>query len=647
MCGIAGIATTPSGESSIAPAQLTERLRRMNSSLLHRGPDDEGCFAEGGSGLAMRRLAIVDLEDGSQPIFDEERRFVIVGNGEIYNAPELRAELFADGHRFRTGSDIEAVLHLFEEYGTACFSRLNGMFAVAILDRQDGSIHIARDRLGIKPLFYAHTPHATYFASEIPALRQGLGTADASVAALRPEALRDYLALGYVPGTQTMHEGIKRLPAGHWARISRDGTFHHEPWWNLPAYTPEDRPLDDWCDELSSLLRNSVKLRTLGDVPAGAFLSGGLDSGAILSLLADESASPVPAFTIGFGDKDLDEIEDARSSAALQGAEHHVEIVSGVTLDELDRLFSRFGEPFADVSLLPTDRVSRLAARHVKFVLSGDGGDELFAGYSWLQREVRYRQLPSSLQHGARALRPLLGSAVQSTRSNWVGKALRALGDLGTSPAQSFLRRRSLCAETQLSKLLHARIRDTWTELPETPLQRHARRWQERHPGHDFELLLDLDRRFYLGGDILEKVDRASMNHSLEARVPFLDHRIVELAARIPIATHLGPNGQGKQVLRKTIARWLPPELFQRRKRGFGIPVDRWLREPTLLRELEGRLRDPEFRRLELVDDARVGGLIEQHRSGRGRHGHVLWGLLSLATWSQQLASTPTPVAVP
>lgn len=633
MCGIAGFVGT-------GDCDPTGRLQRMSDRMTHRGPDDEGIFVDGSVGVAFRRLSIVDLSGGQQPIADEAHRYVIVGNGEIYNAPELRRELEGRGHVFRTGSDIETALHLFEELGPAAFSQLNGMFALAVLDRRDRSIHVVRDRLGIKPLFLARAAKGICFASEIPALRAGLDAADAGLETPNPRALRDFLTLGYVPSPNTAHTGIRRLPAGHYARLLPNGSVEEHAWWTLPDYTQRERPIDEWCDELSSLIDDSIRLRARGDVQAGAFLSGGIDSGVVLARLARHCREPVPAFTLGFPDARFDEVDDARRTAEHVQAEHYVEFMEDPTIDELDALFEGFGEPFADVSLLPTDRLARLAARRVKFVLSGDGGDELFAGYAWLRREIRYRRLPSSVLASARHLYPILGRGQRSTRSDWVGKTLRLLGDLSSSPAESFLRRRSLCPPARLEALLHERTRAQLEDpLPPTPLEEHALGWR----GSEFELLLDLDRRFYLGSDILEKVDRATMRHSLEARLPFLDYRIVELAAGIPIHTHLGPDGKGKAVLRRTAAAWLPPATFKRGKRGFGVPVDRWFRAPNLMAHVEERLRDPGFRRQELLSDPAVERLIQEHGSGRARHGHLLWGLLSLAAWARSLGASRSP----
>lgn len=633
MCGIAGILGLE-GSDARGP------LAAMNSALEHRGPDDSGVFLHGAAGIAMRRLAIVDLDGGQQPILNEDQQLAIVGNGEIYNAPELRPELEKRGHRFRSGSDIETVLHLFEELGPEGLHYLNGMFAVAILDRHHQRIFVARDRLGIKPLFYSETDRGTLFASELPALRAGVEQLNRGALTIDRESLTSFLQFGYVPNSNTMHRELRKLPAGHYAWISPHGVTEHE-WWRFPLPSEAAEPsrsLDEWSDELEALLRDSVRLRTMGDVRAGAFLSGGLDSGTILSLLSQHAPAPVPAFTIGFGDPRLDEIEDAKLSARHSGADHHVELVADVDLAELEQLFGAFGEPFADVSLLPTHRVARLAARHVKFVLSGDGGDELFAGYAWLQREVRYRRLPSPLLATARLLRPVLAHGQRSTRANWWGKVLRVAGDLSASPAQSFLRRRSLCPAALLPRLIHSR----WNDVAhnEDPLARYAGNWQ----GDPLALLVDLDRRFYLGGDILEKVDRATMMHSLEARVPFLDHRIVELAARIPMATHLGPSGSGKTVLRHCMLRnrnqpWVPTALLGRPKRGFGIPVDRWF-QGQLLEQVEERLRERHFRELELLEPTTVANVIDEHRTGKARHGHLIWGLLSLATWANPARAT-------
>ena len=386
-------------------------------------------------------------------------------------------------------------------------------------------------------------------------------------------------------------------------------------------------------DLAGSRLTDVVASHTLGDVTAGAFLSGGLDSGTLVALLARCTTEPVPVFTIAFDDPDLDESADAARVARTFGCRHHVEVVQGVELDELIPLLRAYGEPSGDVSLLPTHRVARLAARHVKFVLSGDGGDELFAGYSWLLREVHLRRLP--LAGAAPWLLPFLARGQRSQRADLLGKALRAAGDIASGPMHSFLRRRSLCPPHLVEPLLHRRLR-----RPRRSVRYQQEQWARGHGGDPLQLCLDLDRRFYLPGDILEKLDRATMLHSLEARVPFLDHRLVELAARIPVGVHLGPRGRGKAVLRRVIANVLPAPLLGRRKRGFGIPVDRWLRGP-LGAAVRERLLDPGFRQRELVDDAMVRRLLEEQRRGFARHGHLLWGLVSLAVWAETLATAP------
>ncbi|MFQ5655548.1 MAG: asparagine synthase (glutamine-hydrolyzing), partial [Planctomycetota bacterium] len=486
MCGIAGFV----GHSATG---VRERLERMSGALVHRGPDDGGLLVDRGSGLAMRRLSIVGIETGAQPILSEDATVAIVGNGEIYNAPELRAELEARGHRFRGGSDIEVALHLFEELGEELLGRLNGMFALAILERPSGRILVARDRLGIKPLFHATTAAGTLFASEIPALRRGLEPSESALLEADPLALRDFLSLGYVPSPRTMHRGIRRLPPGHRMWITPGGA---EPdcWWNLPDFTPEERSVDGWAEEAAELIADAVRLRTMGDVPAGAFLSGGLDSGTVVGLLARQVGGPVPAFTLAFDDPRLDELEDARRTARHFGLEHHVETLSGVRFEEVEALLGSFGEPFADVSLLPTHRVSRLAAERVKFVISGDGGDELFGGYPWLHREARMRALPGAVLAASRCLGPLLRATQSSVGAGFLGKALRLAGDLASDSASAFIRRRSLCPPGRLRSLLHPRIRAEWRALPPSTLERHAARLS----GEPLELLLDLDRRHSL-----------------------------------------------------------------------------------------------------------------------------------------------------
>ncbi|MFN0059141.1 MAG: asparagine synthase (glutamine-hydrolyzing) [Planctomycetota bacterium] len=621
MCGIAGFLSQQPDSSSAA---VEQRLAAMTARLTHRGPDSTGIFAEQNAGLAMRRLAIVGVESGQQPIFCEDRRFALVGNGEIYNSVELRRELSARGHRFQGASDLEVVLHLFEERGVDAFAALNGMFALAILELGAQRLVLARDRVGIKPLFYAQAKAGFLFASELPALAAALEPGDSSLLEVDPQALSNYLQLGYVPAPHTIYRGIRRLEPGQLLTIDARG-LQLKTWWQWPALAAEERPLATWASELDALLRDSVRLQTMGDVRAGALLSGGLDSSAITALLARQSAQPIDVFTLAIDDPDLNEIDAATLTARAHGCNHHVAELRGTEIDEVESLFLRHGEPFADVSLLPTARLAQLAARHVKFALSGDGGDELFAGYAWLHHEARLRRLPSWIQRTASHLRPCLAFGQRARGGGLRGRALRALGDLAVTPRESFLRRRSLVPPSLIAQLLHPRWRGIYAG--ESDASRFAANWQ----GDELTLLADLDRRFYLPGDILEKVDRATMMSSLEARVPFLDHRIVEFAARIPLALQLGPLSRGKEVLRAVIEPLVPAPLLTLKKRGFGIPIDRWLRG-SLGADIAARLLDPEFAELELLEPRGIKRLIAEHARGRANNGHMLWGLASLAT---------------
>ncbi len=621
MCGFAGfVGRTREG---IAP-----RLARAAAALRHRGPDAHGRSIAGTTGITATRLAIVGIESGHQPIPTEDGRYTIAGNGEIYNAPELHAALESRGHRFRGGSDIEVILHLFEERGPAALDALSGMFAIAIADPENDRLFVARDRIGIKPLYCSETAAGSACASELPALLALLGTDAPAHDDADPEALWEFLRFGYVSAPRTIHPGVRRLRAGHFAWLTAGG-IDERCWWRWPELHPEERPLDAWVDEVESLLADSVRRHTLGDLRAGALLSGGLDSGLVAAFLARAAGAPPPAFTIAFDDPALDERADAALTARALGLEHHVEILPVPSPEDVESLFRAFAEPFADVSLLPTYAVARLAAHDVKFVLTGDGGDELFCGYRWLHREVAWRRLPSPLLGLARCLRPLLEHGQRSRRADLIGKALRAAGDISVDPARSFLRRRSLATAALARRLLHGRLRDGCAAAGATPGERHAAAWT----GDPMTLLQDLDRRFYLAGDILEKVDRATMMHSLEARVPFLDHRLVALAARIPLAVHLGGDRRGKAILRSIAGRVLPPEVLSRPKRGFGIPVDRWLRG-TLSDALRARLLDPAFESRALLEPAPVHLLLDEHASGRSNHGHLLWGLWSLAAWA-------------
>ncbi len=624
MCGIAGF----TGVEGVAGAPA---LSSMVAALHHRGPDDSGQVTAATAGIGMARLSIVGIANGRQPISSEDGHLAIVGNGEIYDAFAHRSDLEMRGHRFSTDSDIESLLHLYEEHGEEAFSRVNGMFAVAILDRRTSRVLVVRDRMGIKPLFYAPCGSATFFASEIPALIAGLPPgADLS---LDPAALGDFLAHGYVPSPRSIHRGIRRLPPGHLVWLGA-GEPTPRAWWSLPDLVPEERPLDVWAELVAATIEDAVRMRTLGDVPAGSFLSGGIDSSALLAVLSRQVVDPVQTFTLGFRDPVYDEREAARETAARLGAEPHELVLDEPDSEEIESIFRHFGEPFADVSILPTDRLARFARGHVKFVLSGDGGDELFGGYAWFTSEARRRSLPMPVRGAAHFLSPMLTKGQEATGSGWVGRGLRFLGDLASDSATSFLRRRRLGAPGLIASLLHPDLRES---VPtETTLSRHV----AKHRGSERDLWLDLDRRFYLAGDILEKVDRATMRHSLEARVPLLDHRLVEIAARIPITDHLGPLLEGKQVLRRAISRILPPEVFDRPKRGFGIPVDRWLRGP-LRGAVRERLCDSSFRNLHILDSSRLDEILDRHDHRVANHGHLLWGLWSLAVWTEQGFSPP------
>jgi asparagine synthase (glutamine-hydrolysing) len=617
VCGICGIATTRGG------ADL-EALRAMSDLLVHRGPDSAGEHVDGGVALAARRLSIVDLEHGDQPISNEDGSCVVVQNGEIYNYPELRRELERAGHVFRTRCDTEALVHLYEEHGVAFAGRLRGMFAVAIRDAPRNRLVLARDRYGIKPLYYRHAGDELRFASELRALPRG---------EIDLDALEAFLAFNSIPAPYSIFRDVRKLPAGH-VLVWENGAVSLERYARPgPAAESELRTGDEaeLVEELRARLRDSVKAHLLADVPVGVLLSGGVDSAALAALAAQETPEPVHTFTIGFAERSFDERADARRVAERYGTEHHELLVRPEPELLLQALAEAFDEPFADSSALPTYLVSQLAAEHVKVALSGEGGDELFGGYyTYVADLVADRLAPL-----ARAVRPLVEALPASTRKASLDyRAKRFVRAAHLPPLERHHGWKEIFSPAARADL-------TGRRAGIDPVDVYRARYAETAGAPQLARLQDVDFGVYLVDDLLVKTDRASMAHSLEARVPFLDPLVTNLAFALP--TRLKVRGLAKKVLlRKAAEPLLPHEVVHGRKRGFSIPAAAWLRG-----ELEPFARQtlaPEnLRRQGFFRPEPVTRLLDEHVAGREDRSRQLWGLLAFTLWYERHVEQEPP----
>jgi asparagine synthase (glutamine-hydrolysing) len=630
MCGIAGYWNYTSGRPASEPV-----IRSMTSTLEHRGPDDIGILVDGELALGMRRLEVIDLPGGRQPMPNEDATVHVVFNGEIYNHSSLRADLGSRGHRFRTRSDTEVIVHAYEEWGSACVERFNGMFAFAIWDARGRRLMLARDRVGIKPLYVHEGAEGVVFGSELKAIL----TAPGVPVEWDHEAVTDFLTYEYLPAPRTVVRAVRKLSAGSVLMYGSEGRAGGERrYWNLEWRSPPSS-VEAAKDELVERLGTAVDRRLIADVPLGAFLSGGVDSSGIVSLMSDRTSGPVQTFSIGFTDPSYDERSWARQASTIYGTDHHELLIQPDAVVLAEKLAWHFDEPFADVSAFPTFLVSRLAREHVTVSLSGDGGDELFAGYD---------------QHRAHRW---------ATRLRWLdfvgGWRIvdRVLATIPPRPAKKGVinyAKRFVEGLRHPEDLEHAR----WWVFSD-PIQRRALLTEEFSAGvagHDpfgyyrgllvegrekgfagLNRQLYADVRGYLADDILVKVDRMSMATSLEARVPFLDHEMVEFSLSLPAEWKLA-RGTSKWILKQALADRLPPAIRNRGKQGFSIPMKNWLRGPLapMLRERLSaeRVRDRGWFRVNEVQR-----LVREHIDGVANHAHLLWCLLSLDLSTEHLSA--------
>jgi len=614
MCGIAGWAGDLDADESV--------LRRMCDAIRHRGPDDEGyLFEPGRVALGFRRLSIIDLQGGNQPLFDERRSAAVTCNGEIYNFRELRRDLERRGHAFRTGSDVETVVHLYEDRGVRCLDELRGMFAIALWDGERQRLLLARDRLGVKPLYWARVGDAILYGSEPAAiLASGL-------LPVRPDpaAIAQYLALQYVPPPLSGFDGIRKLAPGELLTFER-GRVSVERYWQLehatkaPPATDEER-----VRELDDLLREATRLRLIADVPVGAFLSGGIDSSLVVSYMAELSSRP-HTFSIDFPHDRYSEGRHAREVARVYGTEHEEFLVEPQIVPTIASAVEFAGEPFADSSAIPTYLLSEITRRRVKVALSGDGGDEAFAGY------VRHRlaTLGDRLGPLPLAARPLARAVAATGLNGRLARFSRGLAAVSRSSHERYAAIVSHFDPAAIGRLCRPEFleraggaRTAWDEVLAPPALRGVDRY------------LALDTATYLPGDLLLKVDRMSMAHALEVRSPLLDHHVHAYAAALPGDVKLR-RGTTKWLLKQLAARrGLPEHLVNRRKQGFGIPVGEWFRG-DLRPWIEGVLRDPATRSRGYFDGAEVDRLLDEHVESRADHTARLWNLAMLELWHRR-----------
>ncbi len=640
MCGITG-AVWNDADKAVERATL----QRMIDVLRHRGPDGEGVYvAEGriqpGNGVAPsvalghRRLAIIDVTCGQQPLSNEDGSVWIVFNGEIYNFRDLRHRLEGAGHQFRTQSDTETIVHLYEQEGPEFVTHLNGMFALALWDAKRQQLILARDRLGKKPLVYRHESGRLLFASELKSLLEVPGVPRE----IDPQALDEYLTYQYVPHPRTILRGIAKLPPGHYA-IYREGQLYVRSYWQPDFNREEARSAADYAEELRTLLRSAVELRLQSEVPLGAFLSGGIDSTIIVGLMSQLAAEPVRTFSIGFPVKEFDETHYARAAAERFGTIHEEFQVRPDAMEILPRLVWHYDEPFGDSSAVPTWYVSQLTRQHVTVALTGDGGDELFAGYPrylavWLAEG--FDRLPRLLR------RTLAGSFWQhlpsSTRQKSMGRRFKRFVEmLGQSSPRRYLNWIAIFGEARRAALYSDAFLDRLPDKdPLNFLTTALARCSRRDPVTAYSLA---DLVTYLPCDLMTKVDIASMAHGLECRQPFLDYRVVELAARMPGRLKFR-RGHGKRILREAFADLLPRSIQRRRKMGFGVPLDHWFRHELrdFTREilLDRKTLDRGYFRPEAVLQ-----LWDEHQQSRFNHGYRLWSLLILELWQREWMDRP------
>ncbi len=620
MCGICGVIHRKKDH----PVQFAD-VKKMCDVIKHRGPDDEGQYVHDNVGLGMRRLSIIDLSSGHQPIFNEDRSMAIVFNGEIYNHKDIRKDLEPKGHVFTTHTDTEVIIHAYEEWGVDCVQKLNGMFGFAIWDGRKDRLFLARDRLGIKPMYYYVDDNQLAFGSELKSIVQ----LDSVPREIEPKALDTFLTLEYIPSPYSIFKNIFKLPPGHWM-LYENGETKIRQYWQL-NYQRSHASTAELERRLEELLEDAVNIRLMSDVPLGAFLSGGLDSSSIVAMMSRRQKDQVKSFSIGFDEATYNELPYARAIAEKFKTEHFEEIITPDAASLTEKILWMLDEPFGDFSVFPTYLVSEMARKNVTVVLSGDGGDELLAGYdTYIAQGVarRYAKLPAFLRKGA--IEPIVNALPPTEKKKgFINKSKRFIEGARLPDFLQHVRwmiflqsaEKDLLYSSDFSRSLngynsHGFIQEYFSQVTSSD------------PLDQMEYV---DIKSYLVDDILVKVDRMSMANSLEARVPFLDHRFVEFAATIPSELRL--NGKRtKHILKSSLQHELPMNIIERGKEGFSIPIKNWVKnelKPMMMQALsEQNVKDKGF-----FDPQFVNRLVDEHLKGRENHSHRIWALMVFHMW--------------
>ena len=620
MCGICGIFEYERWTDGPG-----DTVHRMNQTMIHRGPDDEGVFVGPGIGLGHRRLSIIDLSGGHQPMSNEDGTIWVLLNGEIYNYPELREELLGRGHKFTTKSDTEAIVHLYEDFAEGCFAKLRGMFSIAIWDSRKRKLVLARDRVGKKPLFYAADKDRILFGSELKALQ----AADLLSREIDEFALSDYFSFGYIPAPKTIYRAVRKIMPGHYLVASANG-IHETCYWNLSFANIEERSEHEWSEILRDALCEATRIRLMSDVPLGAFLSGGIDSSSVVAMMSRLMNRAVTTCSIGFEEEKYNEAKYAQQVSKLFSTNHHEETVHPNAVEIVDKLAWHYDEPFADSSAIPTYYVSKMARSQVTVALGGDGGDESFAGYrryklDYYENRLR-NHVPASLR---RTVFGPLGRWYPALA--WAPRIFRGKAtfqSLSRSPLEGYFNSVSYFRPSDKSQLFTADFRNRLADYDSIEVFRHH--YDRAETNDPLSKIQYVDIKTYLTDDILTKVDRASMAVSLEVRAPMLDHKFLELAASIPSELKLR-GGTGKYILKKAFEPVLPANILYRPKQGFAIPLGIWFKRDLkemarhIILETEDGILDQRFLRK----------IWDQHQKGFYDRSALLWAVLMFRKWHQ------------
>ncbi len=629
MCGISGVFSFNGND--IINAEL---LKSMNNVQAHRGPNDQGYHIKPGIGLGHRRLSVIDLAGGHQPIYNEDDSVVVVFNGEIFNHHDIADELKKLGHTFKTNSDTETIVHAWEEWGVNCVHHFRGMFAFILWDDNKKELFVARDRLGIKPLHYSLLSNGSViFGSELKVLREH----PLCSKAINPQAVEDYLTFGYVPDPRTIFSNVYKLEAGHYLHFKQGETpcrLVSTQYWDLPWQESQELTVKEVEAELINRLKEAVDIRMEAEVPLGAFLSGGVDSGAIVAMMSQLQSKPVNTCSIGFDVPEFNETDFAKLVADKYATNHHVEMVSHEDFDLIDRLTDIYDEPYADSSALPTYRVCELARKHVTVALSGDGGDELFAGYRRYKLHLAEQKLRDKIPLAIR--KPIFGLLGKIyPKLDWAPQFLRAkttFQSLALSSSEAYLNSMSKLRVDERNKIYSDEFKNKLNGYTSKEV------FQQTLKGKIFKDPLKeaqyLDYKTWITGDINTKVDRASMAHGLEVRVPILDHQFIEWAFKVPSALNLN-KGEGKAVFKKELEPHVPYDNLYRKKMGFSIPLSQWLKGP-LKSKMQYLLTSKAFVESKIFNNKNIEKMIAEHASGVKEHASSLWILMMLGQFIEK-----------